>query len=180
MLRAAEGTEVRALNRRLQAAHPELEVASVAELVERAERRLSYFRQLALILGSVSLVVAALLVGTLSAVSVSERLGTIAALRAIGISRRSIVLSLIAETVILTAIAAGVGIGLGLLVARWLETVLAAFPGLPQAVRFFVLRPRELAVALAVLIATGAVASALPAWRATRLPIAPLLHREEP
>ena len=180
MVRGAEGTDIEALARRLEETRPAVEVVSVGELVRRAEQRLSYFRQLALILGTVSLVVAGLLVGTLSAVSVSERLGTIAALRAIGISRRTILLSLVAETVILVAVAAVVGVAVGLGVARWLESVLAAFPGLPRAVRFFVLLPREVALALLALLLTGTVASVIPAWRAATLPIAPVLHREEP
>lgn len=159
---------------------PDLEVASAGELVRRTEGRLAYFRQLAVILGTVSLIVAALLVGTLTAVSVGERAGTLAALRAIGVSRRSLVTWLGAETLFVCAVAAGLGLGLGLGVAAYLETILADFPGLPRAVRFFVLRPRDLALAFGLVLAAGLAAALVPTWRATTREPAAVLSREEP
>lgn len=159
---------------------PRLEVASAGQLVQRARDRLSYFRQLAFILGTVSLVVAGLLVGTIMAVSVSERYGTLAVLRAVGVSRGSVVAALAAESAALCAVAGLLGLGLGALTARWLESVLADFPGLPRAVRFFVLRPADLVTAWAAVLAVGIVAALLPAWRAAGLEVAPTLHREEP
>jgi len=164
----------------LRGEFPALEVASVAELVDRAERRLSYFRQLALILGTVSLVVTTLLIGTIMAVSINDRYGTIAALRAIGVSGGSILSALAVESLLLCLAASVVGLALGLVTAGWLETILSDFPGLPAAIRFFVLDPRQLAIAGAALLAAGVGSALVPAWRVTRLPIAETLHREEP
>ncbi len=180
MVRLAPGAEPGSVASALREAFPSLEVVSVAELVDRAERRLSYFRQLALILGTVSLVVTTLLIGTIMAVSINDRYGTIAALRAIGVSRGSILSALAAESLLLCLAAAVVGLALGLVTARWLETILSDFPGLPAAIRFFVLDPRQLAVAGAALLAAGVGSALVPAWRVTRLPIAGTLHREEP
>lgn len=180
MLRAAEATNADTLAARLAASNPSVEVASVGDLVERAEIRLSYFRQLALILGTVSLVVTALLVGTIAAVSINDRYGTIAAARAIGISRRSILLALVAETVATALVAAVLGMGIGVVVAGRLDTILSDFPGLPAAVRFFVLEPDMIAVAVLGIVGVAVVAAAVPAWHVTRLPIATTLHREEP
>lgn len=180
MVRLAPEAEPDAVALSLRAAFPSLEVASVGELVDRAQRRLSYFRQLALILGTVSLVVTTLLIGTIMAVSINDRYGTIAALRAIGVSRGSILSALAAESLLLCLAAAGVGLALGLLTAGWLETILSDFPGLPAAIRFFVLDPRQLAIAGAALLAAGVGSALVPAWRVTRLPIAETLHREEP
>ena len=59
--------------------------------MRQVDERLSYFRQLAFILGAVSLVVGFLLVTTLVTVSVNERLGEIAVMRAIGVRARRIV-----------------------------------------------------------------------------------------
>lgn len=159
---------------------PAAEVASVSELVARAETRLSYFRQLSYILGAVSLVVTVLLVGTIMSVSISQRYGTIAALRAIGISRRSILTGLGLEGLALCAVAGLAGLGLGVATARWLEGILAGFPGLPRAVRFFVLRPSDLLVGYVTLLVAGLAASLLPAWRAASLDIARTLHDEGP
>ncbi len=180
MLRTAPGVDPDETAASVRRALPRVETVAVAGLVAQASRRLSYFRQLALILGTVSLGVTALLVGTIMAVSISERQGIIAALRAIGISRLSILRALTAESVVLCGAAGLLGLGLGVVVAAYLETILSDFPGLPSAVRFFVLRPERLVTAYVVLLATGAVAALIPAWRATQLEIAGTLHADEP
>jgi putative ABC transport system permease protein len=180
MLRPAAAADPDALAAELRALVPAVEVASIGELVERAADRLSYFRQLAIILGTVSLVVTALLISTIMAVSINERYGRFAALRAIGISRRTLISGLSAESLILCLAAAVVGSGLGLVTAGQLERILADFPGLPQSIRFFVLQPRQLAVAASLLVVVGVGAALVPAYGVTRLPIAETLHREEP
>ncbi|MXW17532.1 MAG: ABC transporter permease, partial [Gemmatimonadetes bacterium] len=157
-----------------------VEVVTLAGISDKLDERLSYFRQVAVILGSVSLFVAALLIGTITAVSVSERLGVIAAVRAIGVGRRRVVGELTAESVVLAIVGGGIGIGLAVVVAGYLETILAGLPGLPAAVRFFVLRPESLATAYGLVIVSGAVAGLVPALRATGQEVTELLHTEEP
>ena len=76
---------------RLGTAFPRLEVNSVADLVRHFKQRLVYFRQLSYILGSMSLIVTVLLIATLLTITVNERLGEIATLRAIGISRATVI-----------------------------------------------------------------------------------------
>lgn len=180
MVRTAPGTSAdataRALDRRLVGAR----ALSAGRLVERARQRLSYFRQLALILGSVSLVTTGLLVGTIMAVSVSERVGTLAALRAVGVSRRHILAGLALESLLLCSVGGLAGLGLGVLTAGWLEGILSDLPGLPRAVRFFVLAPGDLALGWAAVLGVGLAAALVPAWRAAGLPVAETLHREEP
>ena len=180
MVRTREGADPDSVAPRLETTFPDADVASAEELVERARDRLSYFNQLASILGVVSLLTTGLLVSTIMAVSVSDRIGLVAAVRAIGVSRRNVVASVVAESVLLCAIAALLGLGLGAVVARYLETILSDFPGLPQAVRFFVLRPEDLLLSFLAVTGTGAVAALLPAWRAAHAPLATTLHREEP
>ena len=180
MLDAAPEADPDELAQRLGVAFPSVEIVSIREIVRRAEQRLSYFQQLAFILGSVSLVVTALLVGTIMAVSINDRYGIIAALRAIGVSRRSIIVTLLVETFVLVMLAGSIGLALGSLTARYLEGILSDFPGLPAAIRFFVLEPRQLWLAIAALTTVGIAAALIPAYRASTLPIATTLHREEP
>jgi putative ABC transport system permease protein len=180
MVRLRRGVVAGDAAARLRPLYPEVELASVGELVERAEARLSYFRQLALVLGAVSLLVAVLLVGTLMSVAINERYGGIAALRAIGFRRRSVVRALLGEGFVLCAVSGLLGLGLGLAVASYLDSVLSDFPGLPLAVQFFVLKPRDLATGYVTLLLAGLAATLLPAWRAGSLDIARTLHREEP
>jgi putative ABC transport system permease protein len=180
MVRLADDADAEAVRASVLREVRRVELVTVAGLVAQANERLSYFRQLALILGSVSLIVTSLLVGTIMAVSINERLGTIAALRAIGISRSSIVGGLAAESLILCALGGATGLGLGVVVAGYLESILSDFPGLPEAVDFFVLQSATLAKAYLMLLLVGVSAGLYPAWRATQLPVATTLHAEEP
>ena len=178
LVKAADDGAVEALAVRLRERFPQLEVNSVAELVVQAKRRLVYFTQLSYVLGGMSLVVAVLLVGTLLTITVNERLGEIATLRAIGVSRGTIVRQVLAEGVALTVLGAGVGIVLGLATAEYLDAILTSFPGLPEAFSFFVPRAGTLSLAALVLLVTGSVAGLYPAWLASRAPIAATLHAE--
>jgi putative ABC transport system permease protein len=163
---------------RLRRRYPRLEVNSVADLVIQFRKRLVYFRQLSYILGSMSLIVTVLLVATILTITVSERLGEIATLRAIGVSRATIVRQVLAEGTALTVAGAALGIVLGLASARYLDAILTSFPGLPAAFSFFVPRSDALATAAAVLLVTGSLAGAYPAWLAARAPIAATLRSE--
>jgi putative ABC transport system permease protein len=157
---------------------PRLEVNSVADLVAHFRERLVYFRQLSYILGSMSLVVTVLLIATLLTITVNERLGEIATLRAIGVSRATIVRQVFAEGTALILLGATLGILLGLVTARYLDAILTSFPGLPATFSFFVPRADTLSRAGLVLVLTGAVAGLYPAWLAARAPIATTLRAE--
>jgi ABC-type lipoprotein release transport system permease subunit len=65
------------------------------------DRRLLYFQQLATILGSIALVVTALLIATIVTIGVRERFGEIATLRAIGVSRGRVLLAVVTEGLLL-------------------------------------------------------------------------------
>jgi putative ABC transport system permease protein len=178
LVRARDDHAVPALADRLRRRFPQIEVNSVAELVAHFRERLVYFRQLSYILGSMSLIVAVLLIATLLTITVNERLGEIATLRAIGVSRASIVGQVLAEGTTLTLVGAVLGLGLGLVTARYLDAILTSFPGLPAAFSFFVPRADTLSFAAVVLFVTGALAGLYPAWLAARAPIAATLRSE--
>lgn len=178
MVKVRDGASVEQVAARLAAAHRTIEVNSVEALVERFRARLVYFRQLSLILATISLVVAVLLVGTILTIAVNERLGEIAVLRAIGVSRVRVVHLVLAEGAALTALGTLLGIGLGLATARYLDAILTSFPGLPAAISFFVAEPGALARATAAVLAAGSLAGAWPAWAAARTPIALTLRSD--
>jgi putative ABC transport system permease protein len=178
LVKAREDRAVPMLADRLRRRFPQVEVNSVADLVAHFRERLVYFRQLSYILGSMSLIVAVLLIATLLTITVNERLGEIATLRAIGVSRATVVAQVLAEGTTLTLAGAVLGIALGLLTARYLDAILTSFPGLPAAFSFFVPRTDTLAFAALVLFVTGALAGLYPAWLASRAPIAATLRAE--
>lgn len=178
VVKARRDAAVPGLVAALRARLPSVEVSSVADLVASFHQRLVYFRQLSYVLGSMSLIVTALLVTTLLTIAVGERLGEIATLRAIGVSRRTIVGQVLAEGTALTLLGALLGLGLGLATARYLDAILTSFPGLPAAFSFFVPRAGVLAFAGIVLFLTGSLAGVYPAWLASRAPIALTLRAE--
>jgi len=178
MIRVREGANAEQVRDWIDKQLPNVTAISIATAIAQVDERLSYFRQLALILGAVSLFVGFLLVTTLVTVSVNERAGEIAVMRAIGVSRLHVVEQIVLEGVAISFAGAVLGLVLGLVTARYLNTILSAFPGLPMAIDFFLFQPRAAWSALGLLIASGIGAGIYPAWRAASLPIAESMRRE--
>jgi putative ABC transport system permease protein len=175
---ATPGTDDDALSGRIERAVPEVSVYSTSELMAAMDRRLLYFRQLATILGSVALAVTALLVATIVAIGVRERFGEIAALRAIGVSRARLLLGIVVEGLALASAGCVLGLPLGYWMARRLDRILLAFPGIPARLSFFVFDSGRVALALGIVIATGALAGLLPGGAALRFPLGRALREE--
>lgn len=178
LVRARDGADPAQVARRLARAWPTIQVASVADLVGQFQERLTYFRQLSMVLATIALVVTVLLIGTLLAITVNERLVEIATLRAIGVSRATIVRQVLAHGALLTVLGTALGTVLGLLTARRLDAILTTFPGLPASVSFFVAAPRPLLLGAAVLLVTGVLSGGPPAWRAANAPAALTLRED--
>ena len=132
----------------------------------------------ALLLGTVSLFVGFLLVTTLVTVSVNERIGEITVMRALGVSKLHIVQQIVLEGVVITLAGALAGLALGLVTARYLNSILASFPGLPVDIDFFLFQPRAAWTALGLLSLSGIAAGIYPSLRAASLPIATTLREE--
>jgi putative ABC transport system permease protein len=178
MIRVRDGVPPEATRRAIEAALPTVSAISTATAIAQVDERLSYFRQLAFILGAVSLAVGFLLVTTIVTVSVNERLGEIAVLRAIGVARVRVVQQILIEALAIMLVGAVVGLGLGLVTARYLNSILASFPGLPERIDFFLFQPGDAWTALGLLTVCGALAGLYPSWRGASLPIARTLREE--
>jgi putative ABC transport system permease protein len=178
MVRVREGADAEHVRDWIATQIPNVTAISIGTAIAQVDARLSYFRQLAVILGAVSLFVGFLLVTTLVTVSVNERAGEIAVMRAIGVSKSHVVQQIVLEGVAISMAGAVLGLGLGLVTARYLNAILSAFPGLPMAIDFFLFQPKAAWSALGLLIVSGIGAGVYPAWRAASLPIAESLRRE--
>jgi putative ABC transport system permease protein len=178
MIRLRQGADVEHVRAWAEQNIPRVSAISTDEAIRRVDERLSYFRQLAFILGAVSLVVGFLLVTTLVTVSVNERIGEIAVLRAIGVSRPHVVLQILLEGSAIMLAGSVLGLALGLATARYLNGILATFPGLPERIDFFLFQPRAAWTALGLLVAAGILAGVYPSWRGASLPVAETLRRE--
>lgn len=178
MARVADTADVEQVRAAVERAAPGVSAISTATALAQVEQRLSYFRQLAFILGAVSLAVGFLLVSTLVTVGVNERAGEFAVMRAVGVSRPHVVQQVVLEGLALSGAGALAGLALGLVTARYLNAVLGDFPGLPAGFAFFVFRAGAAWRALGLLVLSGVLAGAYPAWRAASLPVARTLREE--
>lgn len=178
MVRTAPSADVEEARATIEQTVPRVTALSTAAAVAEAENRLSYFRQLAFILGAVSLIVGFLLVTTIVTVSVNERIGEIAVMRAIGVSRLHVVQQIVLEGIGLSLAGAAAGLVLGFGTARYLNSILRGFPGLPDAIDFFLFQPGSAFRAIGLLVVSGIAAGVYPAWRAASLPVAATLREE--
>ena len=158
---------------------PDLRAYSNEQMVEQFNQDgFAYFRQISLILSSITIGFAFLLVATLLSVSVNQRLHEVAALRALGIRRRRIAATLLWESVWLVGAGGLLSLPVGSALAAGFDRILHSMPGLPDRLHFFVFEPRAIAIHLALLVVTAAGAAVYPVWIATRLPIAWTLRQE--
>ncbi|HEX8392466.1 MAG TPA: FtsX-like permease family protein [Longimicrobium sp.] len=164
--------------KRISAVVPEVSTYSTRELMAEMDKRLLYFQQLATILGSIALAVTALLISTIITIGVRERFGEIATLRAIGVRRRRVMLAIVTEGLVLAGAGCLIGLPLGLWMAGRLDRILLSFPGIPAKMTFFAWDAGRVALAMAIVIAVGALAGLVPGWNAARTALGRALREE--
>ncbi|MBI4888872.1 MAG: FtsX-like permease family protein [Acidobacteria bacterium] len=164
---------------RIRAARPDLRVFTNDEMIGLVQQGgFTYFRQISTVLTAVTVSFALLLITVLLTVSVNQRLAEVAALRALGFSRRRVVLDVLCESALIIGLGGALSLPLGLLLASWLDTILKRMPAIPAQIHFFVLEPQALAAHAALLAATALVAAVYPMQIVARLPIAATLRNE--
>lgn len=179
LVASASGTDSSATVRAIAGLRPDLHVYSNEDVVAQFNRNgFAYFRQISVVLSSITVVFTFLLVATILTVSTNQRLGEIAALRALGIGRRRIATMLLWESVLIVGGGGLAALPLGGLVAVGLDRILKQMPGVPDALHFFVFEPRAVGLHVLLLSATALVAAVYPIWLTARLPIASTLRRE--
>lgn len=178
MIKLRDPRQASAMAERINSRFPQLSAYTIRTVVEAVDAQLSYFKQFALILGGISLIVTFVLVFIITTISFHDRVGEIALLRAIGIGNRTLFTAVLFEGIFTSLASAVLGFAFGKLVALYLDAVLKAAPGLPADFSFFVFEPASVARALATLLITGFFAGLYPAAAATKLPVAQTLREE--
>jgi ABC-type lipoprotein release transport system permease subunit len=130
------------------------------------------------VLTTVTVSFAVLLITVLLTVSVNQRLGEIAALRALGFSRRRVVADVLSESALIVGSGGVLSLPLGLLLSTGLDRILKDMPGIPVNLHFFVFDRRALAVHVGLLVATAFLAALYPMRIVSSLPIAATLRDE--
>ncbi|MCI0411217.1 FtsX-like permease family protein [bacterium] len=163
---------------RVNVQFPQITAYTIDSVIQEVDRQLSYFKQFSYILGGISLVVTFVLVFIITTISFHDRVGEIALLKAIGLSRKTVFVTILLEGM-LTAIASAVlGAFLGKIVAIYLDRILTSAPGLPEEFSFFIFDPASVLQGFLVLLFTGFFAGIYPAAAAIRLPVAETLREE--
>ena len=163
----------------IRALRPDLHAFSNEELVARFQQvGFSYFRQISTVLSTVTLLFGFLLITVLLTVSVNQRYAEIAALRALGFTRKRIVLDVLCQAVLLVGAGGLLSLPIGIALSTWLDAILKAMPEIPARVSFFVFEPRAVATHLSLLALTALLAALYPMRLVSRLPIAATLRSE--
>ncbi len=158
---------------------PGMHTFTNGELLLRFEKvGFTYFRQISTVLATITLFFGFLLITMLLTISVNQRLTEIAVERALGFSRRRITIDLLYESSLIVGLGGLLALPLGLGLARGLDAILRAMPGIPGNLHFFVLQPRAVVLHVVLLTITTALASLYPVWLAARLPIMATLRNE--
>jgi ABC-type lipoprotein release transport system permease subunit len=179
MIASRPGHDAPAAVEAIRRVRPDLAAVTNEELVARFQQvEFSYFRQISVVLATITMFFGLLLITVLLSVSTNQRLGEIAALRALGFSQRRMVSDVLWRSALLVGIGGLAALPLGLALSIWLDRLLQTMPGIPASLRFFVFEPRALIVYVALLAATMAVAAIYPMWTVARLPISSTLRTE--
>jgi putative ABC transport system permease protein len=129
---------------------------------------LGFIRIALLVFAGVALLVGGFLIFNTFAVTVAQRSREFALMRTLGASRRQILQSVLAETIVVGLLASVLGMIGGLLLAPGLRALLASF-GLDLGSTGIVIEPRTVIVSLVVGLVATVVSGIVPARRATRV-----------
>jgi ABC-type lipoprotein release transport system permease subunit len=179
MIASRQGHDPSAAVEAIRRVRPELTAVTNEELVARFQQvEFSYFRQISIVLATITMFFGLLLITVLLSVSTNQRLGEIAALRALGFSQKRMISDVLWRSAVLVGAGGLVALPLGLALSTWLDELLQTMPGIPANLRFFVFEPRALFIYVALLAVTMAVAAVYPMWTVARLPISSTLRSE--
>jgi putative ABC transport system permease protein len=180
LVRAADGVSATDLERRLEAILREglpdgMEAITGADLTAEQEKDiesdfLGMFRTILLVFAGIAMVVAAFSIHNTFSILVAQRTRESALMRAIGASRRQVILSVTAEALIIGVISTAIGFAAGVGIASFMQNLLEDGMDMPDAT----LTVGSGAVIAAAIIGIGTtlVASVGPALKASK--VAPL------
>ena len=172
---AADGVSPDALAARLRAALPkEADVKTGKQAASDASAQVSdaigsFINPVLLSLGGVAVLVGAFIIFNAFTMTVAQRRREFAMLRALGASRRQVLLSITGEALLMGVLASLVGLLVGLGFAAAVNALMKAL-NVDIPVSGLVMLPRTIIVGLVVGISITLLSAVVPALRATRVP----------
>ena len=170
----ASGTSIDTVQQQIQAILPPgAEVVSAQQVVANSQKGLSgildVFGNVLLGFAGVTLFVSAFLISNTFTIVVGQRVRELALLRALGASPRQIAASVLGEALAVGVLATVVGMGLGILLAIGLNSLLEAF-GFGTSGTALVLSARPFVAAAVIGVGVTFLSALGPAWKATTIP----------
>ena len=170
---AAPGADVTELRSHVEAVIPTgAEALTGAELADQSaaamQEGLAFFSQVLLVLAAVSLLVGSFVIWNTFNVLGAQRRREVGLLRAVGATRRQVLVGILAESTVIGVISAGLGLLAGLGLAAGLRELVQLI-GIEVPSTTTAVEPRTVAAALVVGVGVTLVAAAAPAWAATRV-----------
>jgi putative ABC transport system permease protein len=168
-----DGADPASVGRRLEAANPELVAIGGAAEYHKVDMGLQIAQGAVWAVTLAAVVIGSVIVLNTMWMTVLERTREIGVLRAVGWSRREVLVAVLAESLVVGLAALAIGAALGVLMAR----LIVHAPVVQQFVRpTFAVQQFVIAGAAAVLLSV--LGGALPAWRAARISPAEALRYE--
>ena len=140
---------------------------------------LGFIRTALLVFAAVAVLVGGFLIFNTFAVTVAQRSREFALFRTLGASRRQILTSVMAESLVIGVVASIIGIAAGLVIAPGLRGLLSAF-GLDLGTTGNQLQARTIIISLLVGVIATVVSGFVPARRATRVQPVEAMRDAEP
>ncbi len=170
---ADQGVSQRELADRIDAVVPAgVEVLTGEEITTESqsdiEANLSFFNTFMLIFAVVALLVGSFIIFNTFSITVAQRTRDNALLRAVGASKRQVLVSVLIEALIVAVVASLIGLVAGLAVAAALKALLAGF-GFDLPAGPIVITPRTVVISLVVGVVITVVAALSPARKAGKV-----------
>ncbi len=137
------------------------------EAKDLATAFLSFFSVFLLVFAAIALVVGAFIIANTFSILVAQRTRELALLRAIGASRRQVLLSVVAEAAVVGVIASVIGLGLGYLVASGLQQLLLGDADTASGAS---LTTRTVVASFVIGVGITVLSALLPARKAAKVP----------
>jgi putative ABC transport system permease protein len=171
---AKRGVSDETLKRRIERVMPpSARVETAKENADRGSEEihdsLGFLQTILLVFGFVAVFVGAFLIFNTFSITVAQRVTEFGLLRTLGASRPQILISVLAEALVIGLLGALIGIAGGYVMAEGLKALLKAF-GIDLPTTSLVMESRTIVVSLLVGIVVTSVSSMVPAVRSTRVP----------
>ncbi|NHJ39497.1 MAG: FtsX-like permease family protein [Asgard group archaeon] len=151
------------------------------EAFKDVEDSIKNFRIILYVFGSLIIISGVMLILNITLMNIDERQRAIGIMRAIGMTRRQLLISLITESMILGGMGSILGLGGGVLSGLGIIGLLENFLDIGEILTNIplIVQPRGLIIALAIGLLISLLAALYPAWKASRIDIVETINEVE-